>query len=86
MFDKNNPAWISAAHNLNDQIKMLHKEVDKVGYKSEIGKALLQRTVDLKTEFIKTWGAESLLAALFVKRNPDPKHKTVINKKSCEDF
>ena len=87
MFDyKNNTEWIADAHNLNDRIKMLHKQVDKVGYKSDEGKALLEKTVLLKKEFSEKWGQRYLISALFIKQKTDATHKTVRNKRSREDY
>lgn len=83
---KNNPEWIADAHNLNDCIKMLHKQVDKVGYKSDEGQALLKKTVELKKAFAEKWGVETLVAARFIALKKSANHKTVINKRSREDY
>ena len=83
---KNNLEWVADAHNLNDCIKMLHKQVDKVGYKSEIGKALLEKATQLKIAFVEKWGAETLVAALFIAQKKSSNHKTIINKRSREDY
>jgi hypothetical protein len=65
---KNNPEWRAAAHNLNDSIKKLHKQVDKVGYKSEEGQALLAQDAQLRVVFAEKWGIETLVAAKFLKK------------------
>jgi hypothetical protein len=83
---KNSPEWIADANNLNDCIKMLHKQVDKVGYKSDEGKALLEKTVELKKEFSEKWGKRYLISALFIKQTTDATHKTIVNKRSREDY
>lgn len=55
--------FINEAIKLNAEVKKLHKQIDKVGYKTEEGKKLLDKNSQLFQDFEKKYGMDLLKKA-----------------------
>ncbi len=80
------PEFINAALELNAAVKSLHKQIDVVGYKSREGRELLEKNEKLYQEFADVWGIELLLRAKFINQKKVSNWRTIVNKKSREDY